>query len=62
MLKESFFMGALIGAAVGILVYKNNSDAKMAFDKGEKIVKEKIEECQKDLAKVVDKNSNKNKK
>lgn len=55
MLKESFFVGALLGAAVGIMIYKNNKDAKMAFDKGEKMVKDKIEKCQKDLTKTMEK-------
>ena len=50
MLKESFFMGALIGAAVGIMLYKNNSDTKIAFDKGEKMLKSKVENVKKDLS------------
>lgn len=55
MLKESFFVGALIGATVGIMLYKNNKDAKMAFDKGEKIIKSKIETCKNDLSNAIDK-------
>lgn len=49
MMKEGFIIGALLGATVGIMLYKNNSDAKQAIDKGEKIIKEKIENCKKDM-------------
>lgn len=46
-MKESFFMGAILGAAVGVMLYKYNSEAKKAIDKGERMIKEKMEDIAK---------------
>lgn len=42
-MKESFLIGAMLGAAVGVMLYKYNSEAKKAIDKGEQMIKEKME-------------------
>ncbi len=49
MMKEGFIIGALLGATIGVMLYKNNSDAKQAIDKGEKMIKEKIKDCKKNM-------------
>ncbi|MDD4110927.1 MAG: hypothetical protein PHS54_05210 [Clostridia bacterium] len=55
MIKESFIFGAMIGAAVGVMLYKYNSEAKKAIDKGEKMIKEKMEDCQNNMNKTTTK-------
>lgn len=55
MMKECFIVGALMGAAAGIMIYKNNSQAKEAIDKAEKMMKEKIQSCQSKIDKATTK-------
>lgn len=57
--KEGFIIGSILGAAVGILVYKNSTEAKKVIDKGEKLIKDKIEDYKKDLEKKVKKTTSK---
>jgi hypothetical protein len=54
-MKESFIMGALIGAAVGVMIYKNSNEAKKLVDKGEQMIKQEIDKCKKNIAKAENK-------
>ncbi len=55
MLKESFIIGALLGAMAGVIIYKNNNEVKKVIDKGEAMIKEKMEKCQSKVDKAIKK-------
>lgn len=54
-MKESFLIGALLGAAVGIVMYKHNNETKKFVDKGEQMIKQEIDKCKKNMAKTENK-------
>lgn len=58
-MKEGFIIGTLLGAAAGILIYKNSADAKKIVDKSEQIIKDKIEDYKKDVGKQIKKTTSK---
>lgn len=55
MMKEGFILGALLGAGIGIMIYKNNTEAKKVIDEGEQMIKKHVKDCKKDLSKVMKK-------
>lgn len=58
-MKEGFIIGSLLGAAAGIFIYKNSTEAKKAIDKSEKVIKDKLEDYKEDITKKIKKTVNK---